>query len=98
MRISAWGSDVCSSDLLLPEPWFALPPPKSSGRYQFHLVWVESRLRGDEAPQDVQATLLALTVRTVTVALRATQPTTARVIACGGGVHNGALKIGRAHV
>src|SRR3546814_13605340 len=44
-----------------------------------------------ELPQDVQATLLALTVRTVADALRATQPTTARVIACGGGVHNGAL-------
>src|SRR3546814_3030600 len=86
MRISDWSSDVCSSDL-----WFALPPPKSTGRDQFHLGWVESRLRGDEAPQDVQATLLALTVRTVADALRATQPTTARVIACGGGVHNGAL-------
>src|SRR3546814_7380228 len=86
MRISDWSSDVCSSDL-----WFALPPPKSPGRDQFHLGWVESRLRGDEAPQDVQATLLALTVRTVADALRATQPTTARVIACGGGVHNGAL-------
>src|SRR3546814_17630156 len=56
---------------LLAEPWFALPPPKSTGRDQFHLGWVESRLRGDEAPQDVQATLLALTVRTVADALRA---------------------------
>src|SRR3546814_7600654 len=33
---------------LLAEPWFALPPPKSTGRDQFHLGWVESRLRGDE--------------------------------------------------
>ena len=33
-------------------------------------------------------TLLALTARTVADALRATQPGTARVIACGGGVHN----------
>src|SRR3546814_14355435 len=41
---------------LLAEPWFALPPPKSTGRDQFHLGWVESRLRGDEAPQDVPAT------------------------------------------
>ncbi|MFC3716000.1 anhydro-N-acetylmuramic acid kinase [Luteimonas soli] len=76
---------------LLAEPWFALLPPKSTGRDQFHLGWVESRLHGDEAPQDVQATLLALTARTVADALRATQPATARVIACGGGVHNGAL-------
>ncbi|MGY1531440.1 anhydro-N-acetylmuramic acid kinase [Luteimonas sp. A649] len=76
---------------LLDEPWFALPPPKSTGRDQFHLGWVESRLAGTESPADVQATLLALTAHTVADALRATQPGTARVIACGGGVHNAAL-------
>ena len=73
---------------LLDEPWFALPPPKSTGRDAFHLGWVESRLAGTESPADVQATLLALTARTVADALRATQPGTTRVIACGGGVHN----------
>ena len=76
---------------LLDEPWFSLPPPKSTGRDRFHLGWVESRLAGDEAAADVQATLLALTARSVADALRATQPGTARVIACGGGVHNPAL-------
>ena len=75
---------------LLDEPWFALPPPKSTGRDQFHLGWLESRLRA-ERPSDVQATLLALTTRTVVDALRATQPRTHRLIACGGGVHNSAL-------
>jgi anhydro-N-acetylmuramic acid kinase len=73
---------------LLDEPWFALAPPKSTGRDQFHLDWVESKLSGDESTADVQATLLALTARTVTDALRATLPGAARVIACGGGVHN----------
>jgi anhydro-N-acetylmuramic acid kinase len=73
---------------LLDEPWFAMPPPKSSGRDQFHLAWVEARLHGETSPADVQATLLALTVRTVADALRATLPGAARVIACGGGVHN----------
>ena len=76
---------------LLDEPWFALPPPKSTGRDQFHLGWVESRLAGTESPADVQATLLALTARTVGDALRATLPGARRVVACGGGVHNGAL-------
>lgn len=75
---------------LLDEPWFALPPPKSSGRDQFHLGWLEPRLH-DETPADVQATLLALSARTVAQALLAVQPQTRRVIACGGGVHNGAL-------
>lgn len=73
------------------EPWFAAPPPKSTGRDQFHLDWVDAALRGGESVADVQATLLALSVATITDALRATQPATARVIGCGGGVHNGAL-------
>lgn len=76
---------------LLDEPWFALPPPKSTGRDQFHLGWVESKLLGEETPADVQATLLALTARTIADALRATLPGAVRVIGCGGGVHNPAL-------
>jgi anhydro-N-acetylmuramic acid kinase len=73
---------------LLAEPWFGLPPPKSSGREQFHLEWLRPRLRGDERPEDVQATLLELTAASVADALLATQPETRRVLACGGGVHN----------
>lgn len=74
------------------EPWFALPPPKSTGREQFHLAWLEARLGADAAsPADVQATLLELTAATVADALRATQPDTRRVLVCGGGVHNAQL-------
>ena len=76
---------------LLGEPWFALPPPKSTGRDQFHLEWVEAALTGAEAPADIQATLLALTARSVADALAHTQPDTRRVIVCGGGVHNPVL-------
>ena len=76
---------------LLEESWFALPPPKSTGRDQFHLDWVDAALRGDESPADVQATLLQLTIHSVAAALRATQPETRRVITCGGGVHNPVL-------
>jgi anhydro-N-acetylmuramic acid kinase len=75
----------------LAEPWLALPPPKSSGRDQFHLGWLRERLDGDEAPQDVQATLVEFSARSIVDALRATQPDTTRLIACGGGVHNTAL-------
>ncbi len=77
---------------LLDDPWFALPPPKSTGREQFHLRWVESQL-GDltVSPADVQATLLELSAITIADALRATQPGTTRVLGCGGGVRNAAL-------
>ena len=77
---------------LLDEPWFSLPPPKSTGREQFHLAWLESRLAGDGlSPADVQATLLELSAVTIADALLATQPQTRRVLGCGGGVHNAAL-------
>lgn len=75
----------------LAEPWLALPPPKSSGRDQFHLGWLRERLDGGESPQDVQATLVEFSARSIVEALRATQPATTRLIACGGGVHNAGL-------
>jgi anhydro-N-acetylmuramic acid kinase len=70
------------------EPWFDLSPPKSTGREQFHLDWLQPRLGGDERPEDVQATLLELSALTIADALRAHQPATRRVLVCGGGVHN----------
>lgn len=76
---------------LLDDPWFALPPPKSTGREQFHLDWLQPRLRGDERPEDVQATLLELSATTITDALHASQPQTRRVLVCGGGTRNGRL-------
>ncbi|MFC4727386.1 anhydro-N-acetylmuramic acid kinase [Coralloluteibacterium thermophilus] len=79
-------------DALLAEPWFALPPPRSTGRDQFHLGWLETHLRGAvRAPADVQATLCELSARTVADALRREQPGTARLLVCGGGVHNRTL-------
>jgi len=73
---------------LLEDPYFLQPPPKSTGREQFHLAWLQPRLRAGLAAADVQATLLELTARTVADALRSAQPRTTRVLACGGGVRN----------
>ena len=74
---------------LLGEPWLDLPAPKSTGRDQFHLDWLESRLSGLLLPpEDVQATLCAFTARTVADALRREQPGAVRLLVCGGGVHN----------
>jgi anhydro-N-acetylmuramic acid kinase len=81
--------DVALLDRLLDEPWLALPPPKSTGREQFHLAWAEEKLgNATTKAADVQATLLELSAVTVAQALRATQPDTKRVMVCGGGVHN----------
>lgn len=73
---------------LLGDAWFTLPPPKSSGREQFHLDWVQPHLLGSETAADVQATLLELSAATIAQALLDHLPTTRRVLTCGGGVRN----------
>lgn len=74
------------------DPWFALPPPKSTGREQFHLAWMQTHLDdGERSTADVQATLLELTVATVADALLRTLPDARRLLVCGGGVRNGQL-------
>ncbi len=83
--------------LLDSEPWFALPPPKSTGREQFNMQWLEQRLdtwqarSGPLAPADVQATLQALTACTVAQEIRKQAPGCTRVWVCGGGAHNPGL-------
>ncbi|MBV6799043.1 anhydro-N-acetylmuramic acid kinase [Xanthomonas campestris pv. paulliniae] len=84
--------DAALLQALLADPWFALPPPKSTGREQFHLDWAVQAMgsaRLDAA--DVQATLLELTAASVADALLRLQPTTRRVLVCGGGVRNPVL-------
>ncbi|WP_339826466.1 anhydro-N-acetylmuramic acid kinase [uncultured Arenimonas sp.] len=72
---------------LLADPWFALPPPKSTGRDQFQLQWLQARL-GGQSPADVQATLCELSAASVADALLREMPDCSRLLACGGGVHN----------
>ncbi len=84
--------DTILLERLLADPYFAAPPPKSTGREVFHLRWLEPHLAGRAiAAEDVQATLLALTARTVADAIRAHAPDAREVYACGGGVHNPVL-------
>lgn len=75
----------------LSHPYFQLPPPKSAGREQFNLSWVSSPLRGNESPQDVQATLLQLTALSITEAINHHCKGATEIYLCGGGAHNGAL-------
>ncbi len=80
---------------LLDDPYFALAPPKSTGREYFHLDWLHKVLRhsGTETllPQDIQATLCELTAASISQAIAAFAPDAQQVLACGGGVHNSTL-------
>lgn len=76
---------------LLAEPFFSARPPKSTGRDLFNLDWLTSQLDGNELPQDVQATLLALTATGITEAVLNYCSGAEEIFLCGGGAHNGAL-------
>ena len=87
----------------LKDPYFAQPPPKSTGRDYFHLEWVQQHLErpSDPAPNpkkaeepsaaDVQATLLELSAATVANAVHQYAPAVREILLCGGGVHNTSL-------
>ncbi len=75
---------------LLSDPYFAAPAPKSTGTDYFSPAWLQERLAAHPgvAPEDVQATLLALSARSIAEAIRRLSLRTQRVLVCGGGVHN----------
>lgn len=93
----AWAaSGQVQDDLLtslLRDAFFAGNGPKSTGREVFNLTWLQNHLAGlpRYRAQDVQATLLELTARSIVDALRSAQPHTERLMVCGGGARNGAL-------
>lgn len=77
---------------MLDEPYFHQRGPKSSGREVFNLDWLTRQLAERAVlAVDVQATLLALSVRSVAAAIRRDAPEVQQVLVCGGGVHNSRL-------
>ncbi|MBX9699762.1 MAG: anhydro-N-acetylmuramic acid kinase, partial [Acetobacteraceae bacterium] len=78
---------------LLTEPFFTARPPKSTGRDLFNLAWLQRHLIGNEAPVDVQATLLALTGDSIASAVQRFCAGTEEIYLCGGGAHNETLAL-----
>lgn len=94
-RDGAWAaSGNVDEDLLqqmLSRHYFSETPPKSTGRDDFNLDWLEGELAtcNSTLPEaDVQATLLALTTVSIADAVRQYAASADRVIICGGGAHN----------
>lgn len=86
--------DPLLSDLLA-EPYYALEPPKSTGKELFHSAYLDAALarftdrHGDPRAEDVVATLTTLTARTVADACRRHAVTS--LVASGGGTRNPVL-------
>ncbi|MFT4809382.1 MAG: anhydro-N-acetylmuramic acid kinase [Paraglaciecola sp.] len=85
----------CSADpellqLLSKHPYFSTPAPKSTGREQFNLSWLQQNLSNISRhidPQVVQSTLVILT--TSTIAKQVLQfKDVEQVYICGGGARN----------
>jgi anhydro-N-acetylmuramic acid kinase len=75
---------------LLDEPYYALDPPKSTGKELLHLPYLLDRLAGLELdPDDLVATVTQLTAETVARDVR--RYGVAEVIAAGGGTRNPTL-------
>lgn len=73
---------------MLDEPYFALHPPKSTGRDLFRMEWLAERLTGEERAEDVQATLLELTCLSISQAVQRHCTYTKEIYLCGGGARN----------
>jgi anhydro-N-acetylmuramic acid kinase len=78
-------------DAITADPFICLSTPKSIGKEYFSLSWLESYLKNEYKPADIQKSLLALTVKTIadTILNQVSQVKT--VYLCGGGTHNLAL-------
>jgi anhydro-N-acetylmuramic acid kinase len=91
-----WASQGITNQSLLSkmmaDPFFAKAPPKSTGRDDFHLEWLQKQIDSDNInAEDVQATLLQLTVDSALQALECYAPQTQTLVICGGGARNTAL-------
>jgi anhydro-N-acetylmuramic acid kinase len=79
---------------LLAEPFFALAPPKSTGRDLFNREWLDRQLAQTNIPwsaQDVQATLTELTAQICADSVLRHAPVCDTLVVCGGGALNGYL-------
>ena len=93
----AWANNGRFDQVLLNEmlndDYFKTSPPKSTGIEYFNLDWL-NRFDYKLNSKDIQATLLALSTRTIAQAIQQYAVNSDEVLVCGGGVHNIALMDG----
>lgn len=74
---------------LLSDAFIEQAPPKSTGREQYNLKWLQAQLgTQDYAPADVQATLCAFTAQSIADSVQRWAENTQKLLVCGGGAHN----------
>lgn len=73
---------------LLSDPYFQLPPPKSTGRERFTLDRVTELRRGGLTGPALLSTLTEVTARSMAEAYNRWLPPIDRILVAGGGAHN----------
>lgn len=76
--------------IMLADPYFMQPPPKSCGQDYFNLAWIQKYLTmlGKKiSPADTQATLVEVTVKSILIAIEKYFSIN-EILVCGGGTHN----------
>jgi anhydro-N-acetylmuramic acid kinase len=77
---------------MLKDEYFKKAPPKSTGRDLFNPEWLNHHLTMNDClnhkPEDIQATLLALTAQSIAQDLKQYASTIKRLLICGGGIKN----------
>jgi anhydro-N-acetylmuramic acid kinase len=76
---------------MMADPYFAAPPPKSTGRDYFNDAWLGRFAPQRHSPQDVQASLTALTATTIAGSIVLFCGGADELLVCGGGAHNATL-------
>lgn len=84
-------ADARLLEKLLEEPYLRAAPPKSTGRELFNEEWLAPRIAGGFRAQDVQASLLEYTARTIVDALDRNFREAREIYLCGGGARNPVL-------
>lgn len=85
-------------DRLYSHDFFGKKPPKSTGREEFNLDWLDEQIIDwrndaeyeeiDDLPENIQATLAKLTVRAIQKAIYRSGIQDGEVYVCGGGAYN----------
>ncbi|MBT7950684.1 MAG: anhydro-N-acetylmuramic acid kinase [Gammaproteobacteria bacterium] len=81
---------------LLQTPYFSAKPPKSTGKDDFNLQWLDQKLdeHGESVTiEDIQATLLELSAYSISDAINKLAPDSREILVCGGGIHNKQLML-----
>ncbi len=83
---------VALLEFLLAHPFLHRSPPKSTGREDFSLQWIDAiPLSKELLPADVQATLLEFSARCIADCVKNEYRSGLEMFCCGGGVRNTAL-------